>query len=322
MKLKNLGLLVLTFCLFYLGVQQGYSQFKPVKKYDYSQLENKVLYIPTFEGSSKFISKMKRRGKYAKIKDVNRKAAIYNKAWNEAMAESSYDATDYKITAYDKKKLIKSKDEKAILLQLFRDEYGNKYASLMVTSPKERVIARTLITGFDLSDKNDVRLMMNMLNESLTMACELYDEDEKKISGKKFRNKYKESFLDFCDELEDKTFLVPRVRHKNPKKAASKNADLRAALKEWKISDYEFTTTANIKAKRIEGDANSYYWRSIPYYTNNKLTVYNINFILSTDSDDVIIYFMGTKKLKPSTLQKIQKTITNKAEKYRKQLDR
>ncbi len=304
-----------------LIASSSYAQFGSPKKFDFSILENKTLYIPTYEASSKFISKMRKRGKYKKITEVKRKAEHYNTVWKEAMAESSYDATNYEIKPFNRKELIRSKDEEAVLLNFYTDQYGNRYAGLTVTNPKTIVIATALITGLDLSSKNDIRLMINMLNESLNTASELYEEG-KKVGRKNVRSKYKERLVNFYDEIDDKVFLVPRARHKNPKKAASRNADLRSALKSWKLSDYEFTTTANVQAKRIEGDPDSYYWKSIPIYTQNPLITYHYNLILSTDGDEIIVGFMGKKRLKSATLDKIQNKITNKAERYRKKLDK
>ena len=57
--LKQMTLLVCALALF----QFGYSQMTPVRKFDYSILEKKTLYIPTYSASEKFISKMAKKGK-------------------------------------------------------------------------------------------------------------------------------------------------------------------------------------------------------------------------------------------------------------------
>lgn len=307
----------LTFTLFSLN--SSFGQMAIVKKFDYTILKDKVLYIPTYEVSEKFISKMTRRGKFDKLNNTKAKVDHHNKAWEEAMAESSYDATDYEIRGFDAKKLIKSKDEKAVLLYYYTDKYGNRQAQLLVTSPKKKVIANTIVTGLDLSDKNDIRLMMNMLNESLNTAAELNEEGEK-ASRKGAAKKYKEGLVEWYNDVESKTFLVPKSEHKNEKKAASRNADLEEALKLWKLSKYEFTTEDEVNSKRIEGDSDSYYWKTFRIYTQSSLLTFNYNILLSTDSDDVIVGFLGKKRLKPSTLDMIQTKIKNKVERYKKQL--
>ena len=290
-----------------------------VKKFDYTILKDKTLYIPTYKVSEKFISRMTRRGKFDKLNDEKAIVEHYNKSWEEAMAESSYDATDYEIRGFDAKKLIKSKDEKAVLLYYFTDRYNNQQVQLVVTFPKKKIIANSIITGLDLSNKNDIRLMMNMLNESLNTASELNEEGEK-ASRKGAAKKYKEGLVEWYSDVETKTFLVPKSNHKNEKKAANRNADLEEALKSWKLSEYEFTTEDEVNNKRIEGDSDSYYWKTFPIYTQSPLLTFNYNILLSTDGDDIIVGFLGKKRLKPSTLEMIQKKIKNKVERYQNQL--
>ncbi len=295
-----------------------FGQLGGVKKFDFSILKDKVLYIPTYETSKEYIAKMSKRGKYDKIADAKAEVEAYNKAWKEAMAESSYDATDYEIRSFSAKELFKSKDPKAILLQYRTDKSGNTTANLVVTGPKKRVIAGSIINGLDLSDKNDIRLMINMLNDSMNTATEIQDEGGKK-SMKNFRSKYKVALVEWAQNLDDKTFLIPKSEHKNEKKAAKRNADLKAALKNWKLSNYEFTTEEDINNRRIEGDESSFYWKTFRIYTNGPIS-FNFNVLLSTENDNVVVGFLGKNRLKPATLDLIQNKITAKVERYKKQL--
>ncbi len=303
----------------FVFVQIGFSQMAAVKNFDYSLLEGKKLYLPTYEASKSYIERMGKKGKFDKVTKAKNTASNYNNAWKGAMAESSYDATDYEIRAFDRKELIKSKNKEAILLYYMTDEHGNESAILMVTSPKRKVIARTIITGLDLTSKNDIRLMMNMLNESLNTAAEAEEEGDK--SRGNIKNKYKQNLVDFHDEIDTKTFLVPKSEHKNPKKAAARTADLKEALKLWRLSKYRLTTNAEIEKQRIEGDPESYYWKDFPVYTRNILITYHYNVILSTDGDNVIFAFLGNKRLKPATLEEIQRKVVARAAKYKSQLE-
>lgn len=316
--MKNIKLTILLIHILLFSIN-GFAQLAAVKKFDYTILKDKVLYIPTYEVSEKFISKMSRRGKFDKLTDAKAKVEHHNKAWEEAMAESSYDATDYEILGFDAKKMIKSKDEKAVLLYYLTDKYGNQQVEMLVTAPKKKVIARSIITGLDLSDKNDIRLMMNMLNESLNTATELNEEGQK-ASRRGAASKYKKGLVEWYDDVKEKTFLVPKSEHKNEKKAANRNKDLEEALKSWKLCNYEFTTQDEVNNKRIEGDPDSFYWKTFRIYTQNALITFNYNVLLSTEGDDVIVAFLGKKRLKPSTLDLIQTKIVNKAERYKKQL--
>ncbi|SDM57452.1 hypothetical protein SAMN05421823_11620 [Catalinimonas alkaloidigena] len=308
---------------FFLAVsfcQVGYAQLNPIKKFDYSLVEGKKLLIPSFETSEKYIKRMTKKGRFDKIEDVQEKVNYYNTIWEEAMLESSYDATSYEIKAFDYRELVKQKDQEAILLHYYIDKYNNWSAVLMVTAPKRQTIASAIINGLDLSSKNDIRLMINMLNESLNAAIQLEQEGDK--SYRAMKNKYKERVVNFYDRIEEKTFLVPKSTHKNPEKAAERTADLKDALKAWHLSGSELTTEEGIEEKRLEGDEKSFYWRDFPIYTQSPLITYHYNVIISTKDDVVLFAFLGKKRLKPETLTLIENKIVSKATKYKSQLSK
>ena len=216
-KLKTLKQIL--FILVMLSVSQtGFSQMNPIKKFDYSLLNGKTLLIPTLAASDSYLKKMAKKGKLEGIKDTKKAAEYYNTIWKEAMAESSYDATDYDVRAFDVKKLIKEKNEKTILLYYKTDKNGNMSAALTVTGPKRQVVAETIINGLNLFSKNDLRLMMNMLNESLLMASELEQKGDKSI--KAIKGKYKQGIVDFYDNIGEKTLLVPKSEHKKTKESS------------------------------------------------------------------------------------------------------
>ena len=145
------------------------------------------------------------------------------------------------------------------------------------------------------------------------------NEEGDKASRKNVRSKYKQAVVDFYDSMDGRTFLVPKSEHKNEKKAAERTADLEEALKtSWKLSKYEMTTSEEIEKKRLNGDPDSYYWRDFPIYTNT--ITYHYNVVLSTDGDAVLFAFLGKKRLKPTTLDTMQRKFTAKVEKYKRQL--
>ena len=69
---------------------------------------------------------MSKKGKYDELKEKNAKVDYYNKIWSEAMAESSYDATDYKITGYDEKALKKEKNKEAMRYFYGLEDFSHK----------------------------------------------------------------------------------------------------------------------------------------------------------------------------------------------------
>ncbi len=105
MKLKLSCLFVLCF-LFYAN-----AQFSPVKRFDFSLLENKVLYIPhlEFDKKSKRMQRLLKREKFEKIKSIEEKTNTYNKIWAEAMEQSSYRITPYEIRKFNYRELKKLK---------------------------------------------------------------------------------------------------------------------------------------------------------------------------------------------------------------------
>lgn len=296
-----------------------------VKKFDFSLLEGKVLLIPTYQASATFIAKMKKKGKYQDISDAKSKAAHYNKIWKEAMAESSYDATDYEIKAFNSDKLVRTKNKTALLLYYYKDSNTNKWAKIISTSPRKQIVASALINGLDLSDKNDIRLMMNLLNDSMNQALEV-KEDGQKTSKKGMKNKTNQRLANFYDNMKDKTLLIPKVRHINPKKEKAKNTELKATLENWKLSNYKITTKVQIEEERSKGNPDTFYWRAFPYWVSPKNpgisrpnTYFNV--LLSSDGDKVIFKHPGKEQPTPSVFKKIQTKIIAKVERYKKQLE-
>ncbi len=283
-----------------------------IKKFDYRILEDKVLYIPQFDPSSPYAKKLIKKGDYATLENLEK----YSEMWNRVMAQSSYDATPYEIRKYDAKKLFKEKNDKAIVLVYQSDKFGNWSANLWVTGPQRIPIASVVINGLNLADENDLRLMMNLLNYSLNELAEM-DESGTTKNYSSLRNRYYKTLAEFYAKIDEMTFLVPKSEHPKPKKAAERNADLKAALKLWNISKYKFTTEAEIQKLRLAGDPNSFYWKSFAYYTKSPLITYRVNFLITTEKDEPFFYFMGTKRLKPKTLDEIQKKIGKKAAKYK-----
>ncbi len=313
---------ITVFLLFVSGFNNALdAQLNPVKYFDYNLLKDKVLYIPKYQPDSRIAKKYLKKGKFSELKSLEEKVAYYNKIWNEAMAQSSYDATAYEIRGFDPKKLIKEKNKEAILLYNFVDQYSNEIAQLIVTGPKKQLIAQTIINGLDLSDPDDIKLMMNMLNFSLNETAEIDAENgSKSYSG--LRNKYKENFVEFYDNIANMTFLVQKFESDNEKKDKKKNAELEEALESWTLCKYELLTEKEIQERRLDGDDKSFYWKNFNYYTKSAMMTYRFSYLLTTERDEALafFYYLGSQKLKPSVLNKIQNKITKKGERFKKQL--
>lgn len=285
------------------------------KGFDYSTLENKVLYIPELDVDAKYAKKMMKKGKYEKLESTEAKVEYYNNNWKEAMSLSSYNATDYEIRAFDYKKMVKSKDPKAMVMRLYEDDYGNLSVQMVSVGPKKaHVVATHLINGIDLTEASEIRFMMNLLNYQLQENIEIWEAESKvKYSG--MRSKYKENVAKFGADISSKTFLIPPVKHKKPEKQKAKQAEIEEAMKIWNISEYKFVSEEELEEIRLEEDPNSFYVRSMPVY-NQTPVPYNMNMIITTKGDEVVIAFLGAKKLKASKVDDIQRKITKKIAKF------
>lgn len=285
------------------------------KGFDFSTLKNKTLYIPEYSLNDKYAKKLMKKGKFDQLETLEAKVQLYNENWNEAMAMSSYDATPYEIRTVDYTKLSKEKNEEAMLLRYGQDDYGNLSVALYVTGPKAQMVATTIINGIDLSEVSEIRLMMNMLNFALNEKMELENSGSKtNYSGT--RNKYKENLVAFGENMDEKTFLITPVEHKNAEKAELKNKEIKEAAKSWNISKVDFISKEELETLRAEGDENSFYLRNFPVYSG--YITYNMNVLLTTAGDEMIVGFLGAKKIKASKLDDIQAKILKKIAKFSK----
>ncbi|MTI22013.1 hypothetical protein E1176_13360 [Fulvivirga sp. RKSG066] len=306
---------------FYLSIvllifisSQSIGQFNPIKGFDYSLLENKTLWVPKYKIGDKQFRKLIRKDKMKEFESLSRSVTELNNLWDKVMSGSSYDATDYIIKDYDYRKFFKDRPEDGIaLVFVARESNGvrNIFAEMYVAQPKKRMIAQSPINNLDITDEYDLRLIINMLNQSLNSAMELEEEGDK--SFRSMRNKYKQNFVEFFNEIDNKTFLAPKYND------VKKNKELKEALSAWSISPYNIVHENEINKKRKESAECCYYWKNIPYYAG--LITYNMNMIVSTESDEVLFVFVGKKRLKSSNIEEAQKKMIKRAEKYRRQLE-
>lgn len=317
--------LVFSTILIYFACTLVSAQGMIIKNFDFNLLKNKVLYINEFSESSAYAKRLLKKGKYSELKTLKEKMEYHNAIWKEAMAKSSFDAIPYEIKEFDTKKLYKEKNEQAIILSYYGDQYGNDYCYLEITGPKRTAIANALINGLDLSNPNDLRLMMNLLNYSLNEAVEIDSTTgDKTFSG--LRNRFKQTMVDFYHDLPQQIFyVVKEVDADKPNKAAEKNKEIEESLKaNWNISKYEIISEEDLQKKKDDGVTNGYYWKSFNCYTNSILMVYKFRYLLTIDRDEPVFFYygLGSGSFKASTVQDLQEKIISKGEKYQKQLEK
>jgi len=338
---------ILLASLFILCIGSSSSQVR-VKTLDPKMMEGKVLYIQDYNPEDPVIQRWIRKGKDSKVSAAEEYASL----WETVMTESSWDATPYEIKKFDEKKMIKAKAPKALLLriQAVRPSCGNNgsvinyVASVLMTGPKKKVIAAALINDLEWWERSDLRLIVNMISNSLNEAIEAYEEEEgSKISGAK--NAKKQVLVDFMEGVKDKTFLVrksalrdeelqefladPEIkdRHKKKaekaqKKALEKDEAVEIALKQsWKMSEYKMVFEDQILEQRDALSPDHYFWINIEYNTCNAIAIgANRNHLFSTDGDKVLAAFAGKGKMKASTVDNIQKKMHSRLVRYKKQL--
>lgn len=322
LKLKIVMKRTALFLTFLTITSLSFGQFNPMKKFDFSLLENRTLWIPQYSLSDKTIESLLKKDQMEKYDLLTKSATSMNALWDKVMKRSSYSATDYVMKEYDFRGFMNEKNPDAIALFFIRvtkDGVSNNFAQIMSAYPKKRVIARSIINGLDITDENDLTLIINMLNQGLNAGVELEEEGNK--SFKAIRNKYKETFVAFYETINEKTFLVPEY-DASEKKADKKNAELKEAMKSWNISKVKMVSENEISQERKANSTTSFYWKNVPYYTGGFPPVYNLNYIINTESDEVVFYFMGKKALKPANMEEAQKKMQKRYLKFKEDLDK
>ena len=328
---KQLILLLAILSFGYANAQYG----AKLNAFDFSTLKDKTLLIQPFGFDPKFDKEFEKKNKFDKAVSLEAKKEAYTNAWKEALATSSYDATQYEFRGYDSKKLFKEKNDKTLILFFAVDDASNRFVYMYVTGPKKLLIASTLINGLNLSKKEDIKLMFNMLNYSLNTSAEVDAEGGKIAAGSK--NKYKERLVKYYDNLSDKTFLVPKFEidtsAKNQEKEKIKtdleNEKLVDGLKAWTLSKYDLMTVDELTTRKNQNGDNSFYWRNMNFYVRINMGYgisFNvlgarINMIFTADKDEQIFQFVGgDKEFNEKTVTKLQEAFTKAAEKYKKDL--
>ncbi len=286
------------------------AQFNPLQKVDYSLIEGKILYVPTYESSSKYIDKMTKKEMYRKIADVPNKAEYYNRVWKEALEESGFEETDYKFTDIPSKELSKIQCKDCILIRYQRERVGENFvkdrenvtARLVVVHPKRQFIASANVTGLDLSDKNDIRLMLNILNSNLNASITRYKAGTLKYG--KVLESARQHAANFVQNMSDKTFLIPKP-DVSTKKGKKNLAKLEESVKDWTLSKTKLCSPVEIEELRGSGDDDSFYLKILPMYIDD-FTALHMNMLISTADDTVLQAFIGEKKVNAKSLMKIQ----------------
>ncbi|MBL3657995.1 hypothetical protein [Fulvivirga sediminis] len=314
MKQLPIFIIILLSC-----INSSFAQFNPIKKFDYTLLEGRTLWVPKFDLSDKAMKRLIKKDKLKEYERLSRSATELTNLWSNAMKNSSYDATDYIIKKFEPKEFLKEKPKDALALMFMEQRKDgqvlNISAQIWSAYPKKRPIASTVINDLDITDENDLILIINMLNNSLEGALAMEESGDKSV--KAMKNKYKSNFVKVYETLPKKTFLVPE--YEDEKKADKKNEDLKEAIQGWSLCDIKMVSEAEINQKRKENSTDYIYWKNIPYYTGTPI-VYNINMIISTESDVILFVFMGKKKLKASNLEEAQKKMQKSYDKFKKDM--
>lgn len=273
---------------------------KPIKSFDNKLLKNKMLLIPEYEQMAGLI----KEDAFSAFETDKKVDAEYQRRWDEAIKLSDWDLTDYKITRVMRDKLKKEKDKTALILYFESDFYKNLYANLVVTEPKYKMIAQVPVNGFDFSNIDDLRLMMNMLTFAVVKSGKFNDPEFKEL----YKNHvfiYRNNVKRFSDGIKKKVFMVP-MYSKERQNFEKINEKINTYLKEeWKLSEFDFVSTSELENRKGSENFDGYYLKSIPIYTSNAMMPYNY-FVLLTPGQTVLHCQMGEKELNAGTLKLIQ----------------
>ena len=294
--------LLLTGIIMIFSLSLFSQQFGPkaTKSFDSKILKNKTLLIPEYEQTAALI----KEGSFSNFETDKKVDAEYQRRWDEAIKTSCWDLTDYRITRVMRDKLKKEKDKTALILYFDKDFYNNIYVNLVVTEPSYRIIATVPVNGFDFSNIEDLRLMMNMLTFQVVKGGKFNDPGFKEMyKGHQFN--YRKNIRKFSSELKKKVFLVP-MYGKEKQNFAKINEKLNNYLKaDWKVTDFDFVSTDELDNRKQAENFSGYYLKSIIIYTSNSMMPYNYYVLISADNT-VLYCQMGEKELSSSTLNLIQ----------------
>jgi len=290
----------------------SFGQFETCKDFDPSIFDNKVLYIPSYE---QFITQIAFPSPFQKSmkKEQKKLAEMYVEAWTKGLAESYYDATDYEIVYYNWKNFNKNVDPNAAIMFFQDDTQKNRHIYIQTSDPYLKTVVRAVGNDLDFFSKNDVRLFMNLINETIKNSWSSESSFKPSAINQK---KYKDDLIELYDNLKEMTFLVPRSTRKNPDKAAQKDKETEEALKSWSISKVKLATQDEIDKKRLSGESDYFYLHTIKYHKNLALKI-NYNLLLSTEYDNVLFAYTALKRLTPERLLNIQSKLKEKVEQYK-----
>ena len=342
--MKKLLLLVVV-CLF--SEIPVFLQVK-VKPLDPEMMKGKVLYIHDFNPDDPKIQRWIRKEKTNNVKS----AQYIADKWKDVMQRSSWNATPYELKKFKDRDLISSRDINALILQLTTEtlycgggvQNHNHYAKILMTGPRQRIIASALINDLHVYMENDLCLIMNMLSHSLNEAMEAYS-DENLSNRKKIKLGYQEDVVDFMDHINDKTFLVIRLamREEVFQRIVNSGKYKKSTIKRWKqerkqnlakdkavedilkgawtLCDIRMVYKDKLDELRAKNDDKYFYWLNIQKANCSPIKIgTNHNHLFSCDGDKVLFAFKGKGKMKPSTVKDVQKNMIKQYDKYKKEI--
>jgi len=290
-KVKSVKLIAL--------LTKGFSSF------DYSTIEDKTLIIPKYDPKSIYGKNLVLNKQYEKFGSVNEKNSYYENMWDTAIQESSFSLCDYKIKNIDFETLSNVEKRKYVYLS-YHKTYGYFYAMVWFVDEKgeELPLAMVLVNDFDLGDKNDIRLMFNIITQTITiykdqinkkMFSDMNSILEDKSIGKSGRlkamnteevqNAVNEYFalqvLNYISEADEMTLLIPE---------RYKSAGLDKELSKWKYSEYKYVPESFIEQKKENSDNNYRYLRA--QSAGSTLLASTTVWLLSTNNDRILYNFL------------------------------
>jgi len=322
--MKKITILLGVILLAYVSTIAQFGNVKDRDTFTFEEIQKKTLYIHIFDPDSKYAKKLIKKGKFDELKSLEEMVAYYNEVWAEAMATSAWDATPYEIREFSASKLFAEKNEDALVLTYKFIYPYNVIAEVRMTGPVEKLLASAFVNGLDLGKAGDIRLMMNMLNNSLNVGIEL-SEEEKEMVYSNTRNKYKEVLVAFEENLENMLFLVPKFTEEEFKNYKKRNSKIEKGIVEWTASKYEIVPTEEIDERRANGDTECFFWRSFTVWSSMNgipVPIYSVNMFFTCERDEFLYYWYGGKMLKKSSILSAQEEIKRKAGVFKVDLEK
>lgn len=288
-------------------------------------IAEKTLFIPEYNKRSIIESLVSKENKKEVVNE-------YENNWKEALDRSAFMIRNIQVGNLDYNNLT-DEERKSYVFLSYYETMGYKYALLWYLDENNRELPATMfvINDMDFGNKNDLSLLLNILNQNLLFTNEYIEaetfehlksitEDNSLKNTDKLISLSTEDIQDaqndfnakltinYASNYEDITLLIPEELN---------NKQLEKSLKKWKYSSYKFMPASEIEKMRTSNEEKYAY---IKVQQAGKSIMKSVIVYLLSTNEDRILYKYSDPRFKDTELKdvivQINKDISEKIGKY------